>query len=226
MLLIDTADLNEIAAAQKLPAIHGFTTNPALMAQAAHSDALSLSDYTTRANDLCEFACRQDTPVSHIMIQGVGSSGEIVQQAVRYSSTLKNSPRSKLWMKLTPTSENLALCPELKALGCSVLVTAVFTAAQAYLSVESGADGVAVYVGRLMRFEQQNWQKHLEQISTVMCDSKRLLLLASFRDLLTVNSALEYSRNLTVPPHILQEMFASPYSRDAIKDFDSKVNVA
>jgi transaldolase len=89
--------------------------------------------------------------------------------------------------------------------------------------MEAQADGVAVYLGRLMRREE-SWQVQLERIANVVHNAGKMLLLASFPDRETVEHGLAYSRDLTVPPQILKELLESPHSHEAVRTFDSRIS--
>ncbi|MBM3624652.1 MAG: hypothetical protein FJX16_04900, partial [Alphaproteobacteria bacterium] len=160
MLLVDSADQQAILHALQFPGVRGFTTNPTLMARAAGVDVLSLDKYVGAARKLCKMSADIGS-IRHLMIQTVGDADNALRQAALYVDDLKSARDKNLWIKLTPTPASLACCPALTDMGCASLVTAVFTAAQAYVAMEAGADGVAVYLGRLMRLES-DWEKKLE----------------------------------------------------------------
>ncbi len=221
MLLVDTADHDAILQALESPGVQGFTTNPALIARAAGAEILSLDDYVGAARKLGKIAVDIGA-VRHLMIQAVGDAGDIRKQAILYLDEMKAARDKTLWMKLTPTPASLSCCPALKDMGCATLVTAVFTPAQAYVAMEAGADGVAVYLGRLMRLDT-DWQRKLESIAAIVKSAERTLLLASFPDRHTVDVGLRYSRDITAPPAVLGELLASSLSQEAIESFDGKV---
>ncbi len=221
MLLVDTADQRAILNALCLPGVKGFTTNPTLMARAAGAEALSLDDYVAAARSLCRMSVDVGA-IRHLMIQAVGCPDDALKQATLYVDDLKGAPDKKIWVKLAPTSASLSCCTALKQIGCATLVTAVFTATQAYVAMEAGADGVAVYLGRLMRLET-DWENQIETIAAIVKSAGRTLLLASFPDRHTVDVGLRYSRDITAPPGVLDELLTSSLSEEAIKGFDEKV---
>lgn len=221
MLLVDTADQDAILRALEFPGVQGFTTNPALIARAASAEILSLDDYVGAARKLCTIAADIGA-IRHLMIQAVGDADDIRRQTILYLDDLKKARDKTLWMKLTPTATNVACCPALKQMGCATLVTAVFTPAQAYVAMEAGADGVALYLGRLMRLES-DWERKLETIAAIVKSAERTLLLASFPDRHTVDVGLRYSRDITAPPAVLDELLTSSLSQQAIDAFDEKV---
>lgn len=221
MLLVDTADQQAILNSVQFPGVQGFTTNPTLMARAAGADALSLDDYIAAARKLCKMSA-DISAIQHLMIQAVAGRDETLRQATLYLDDLKASRDKKLWMKLAPTRTSVAICSELKGIGCASLVTAVFTSTQACVAMEAGADGVAVYLGRLMRAEK-DWERRLETIAEVVKGAQRTLLLASFSDRQTVEVGLRYSRDITATPAVIDELLTSSLSQEAIEGFDEKV---
>jgi transaldolase len=221
MLLVDTADRNAIRKALEFPGVQGFTTNPTLMARAAGAEILPLDEYVAAARKLCGMSVELNA-VRHLMIQAVGGADDARRQAAHYLDDLKAARGKKLWIKLAPTRTSLACCVALKDMGCASLATAVFTAAQAYVAIEAGADGVAVYLGRLMRRER-DWEKQLESIAKIVEDADRTLLLASFPDRQTVEIGLRYSRDITAPPSVLDDLLASALSQEAIEAFDKNI---
>jgi transaldolase len=221
MLLVDTADQQAILNALEFPGVQGFTTNPTLMARAAGAETLSLDDYIAAARKLCKMSADIGA-IQHLMIQAVGGRDETLSQATLYLDELKATHDKKLWLKLAPTPTSLACCSALKELGCASLVTAVFTATQAYVAMEAGADGVAVYLGRLMRLER-DWESQLASIAAIVKSAERTLLLASFPDRQTIEVGLRYSRDITAPPAVIEELLKSSLSQEAIEGFDEKV---
>jgi transaldolase len=221
MLLVDTADPVLLADALAFPGVQGFTTNPTLIARAAGVESLSREDYVRAARGLCGFAAR--TPaVRHFMIQAVGDGDEAVAQAAVYSGDIRPQANQTLWIKLAPTRASLGSCRRISELGCATLATAVFTPTQAYVAMEAGADGVAVYLGRLMR-AGGDWRAQLAQIVEIVRDAEKLLLLASFQTRESIEAGLAFSRDLTLPPSLLEELLASAQADAAMEAFDARI---
>lgn len=224
MILVDSADLNVLKNSLKLPYLSGFTSNPNLMAQALTQDAISYNKYIDHALELCNLrSLGINLPNFQIMIQGIGTPEQISSQASQYIDIIKSQNiEADLWIKLMPNEYSLATIRELNKIGCKTLVTAVFTATQALLAMEAGADGIAVYLGRMMKYEKQ-WESHIEKITRVMNSAKKMLLMASFPDVETVEKALNYSMDLTIPPRLLDSLLSSSYTEEAGKNFDGKI---
>lgn len=221
MLLVDTADPAVIADALTFPGVQGFTTNPTLIARAAGTESLTRDEYVRAALGLCAFAARRPE-VRHFMIQSVGDAEDVLAQARIYAKSLPSGAGAKLWIKLLPTRPGLACCRRLEEIGCASLATAVFTPAQAYVAMEAGADGVAIYLGRLMR-TQGDWRTQLERIVEIVREAEKLLLLASFQNAETIDTGLAFSRDLTLPPHLLGGLLNSPQSQEAIDAFEARL---
>lgn len=223
MLLADTADSDLIEQCLGNPAVCGFTTNPTLMARAAHLDMLGIADYVMRAKTLCRLLGRfKDGRIRHVMLQLVGSQEQMLEQAAIYREEVRPLSSTRLWLKIPPTPVGISCCPMLKNGGSATLVTAVFTGRQALVALESGAEGVAVYLGRMKRLDEQ-WERQIERIARLVRDAGKLLLIASFPDPEAVEQALEYSFDLTVPPDILSRLLDDRHSADAMQTFNSKV---
>ncbi len=225
MLLVDSADLELLNKALRAPFVRGFTTNPNLMARSAYRESIGIAEYVELAKILCTMRLEGIAPSRmEVMIQGIGKADEIEKQATEYVSAIQSQAVDvRLWIKLMPTQESIGCISRLKGLGCSTLVTAVYSATQASVAMDSGADGVAVYLGRLMQFEEL-WQQRVERIANVLSSAKKMLLLASFPDLETIEKALDYSLDLTVPPSLLACLLDSPHSTEAGLSFDRKVS--
>ncbi len=221
MILVDTAAIGEISVALENPAICGFTTNPKLIAQAAGGDIISAGDYRAFCEKLCRFA-GAERRIRHLMIQTIGSNAQtadlaaacLEQLAVAGSETSLKS----LWIKLPPGMKDLRCIEELRRSGCKTLVTAVFTPSQALMAMESGADGIAVYFGRLMKNDAE-WDRRLKTIVEIVRANNALLLLASLSMPALIAQSLAYSRDITVPPGLIPGLMDAPLSQAAMEEF-------
>ena len=222
MLLVDTADRHAIARWARFPGVTGFTTNPSLMARSAGAETMPAKDYLAAGIALCGLAGETET-VTDFMIQGIGAPRQIMAQAEAYLHAVRDPAAKRLWIKLPPTRDALSCCGVLNRMGCKTLVTAVFTAAQAYLAMRSGADGVAVYLGRMRKYHEQ-WEAPMRGIADVIGGMGGTLLLASFPDVETVERGLAYSHDMTVPPQVLEAMLGSDLSTQALDDFSARVS--
>jgi transaldolase len=221
MIFIDSADRSELSHALSIPYVKGFTTNPTLLLRALGVENLRPSDYVSAGRNLVDFAAG-NAAVEDFMIQGVGAPEQILTQALSYKNALRDEPNKNLWIKLLPTTEHLSLCPQLASLHCKTLITAVFTPLQVHAAMESGADGVAVYLGRLMK-NDQFWERKLETIARLVLPRGKMLLMASLSDASKVEIALRYSEDITVPFDVIGQLLHSQLSSEAIAAFNAQV---
>jgi transaldolase len=224
MLLVDSADTHALGSTLTLAGIDGFTTNPTLITRSAGADHLSVTAYEQQLKRVLDALSALNLPSNRrreVMLQPVGDGSDILRVAQDSASRL-DGHAWRLWIKLLPEWTSVQLIEPLKNLGIATLVTAVYTPLQAELAYAAGADSVAVYVGRLQQAEP-NWQKRLEAIANVSQRARQRLLLASFRDLPMIESALAYSADLTIPAHLVPRLLESPLSTAAIADFAARI---
>jgi transaldolase len=225
MILVDTAAVEIIRAALENRAICGFTTNPKLIAEAAGEQVISARAYRVFCEKLCMFA-GADRRIRHLMIQTIGTEAQNRDLAVACRQQLgvrgAVSSTVDLWIKLPPTPEDLRCVDALRREGCKSLVTAVFTPSQALMAMESGADGVAVYFGRLLK-HCADWQRQLSTIVEIVRERKALLLLASLSEPELVAQSLAFSHDLTIPPALVAKLMDSTLSLAAMEEFAKRV---
>ncbi|MGJ0507749.1 MAG: transaldolase family protein [Methylocystis sp.] len=221
MIFVDSTDEAELSHGLSVPFVKGFTTNPTLFLRALGGECLSLPVYVSAARKLVEFAS-SNTAARDVMIQGVGAPEQIVAQALTYSNALRDGRGKNLWIKLAPTTEHLALCPALASLRCKTMVTAVFTPLQVCAALESGADGVAIYLGRLMKSDE-SWERKMETIARLILPHEKMLLRASLSDVAKAEIALRYSEDMTVPFAVAEQLTSSAFSSEAMASFNAQV---
>jgi transaldolase len=174
----------------------------------------------------CESLCRfagEDPRVRHFMIQTIDAGAQTQELAGACLAQLaRNGHAPSLWIKLPPTLAHLRSIDMLRRLGCKTLVTGVFTPAQALLAMESGADGVAVYFGRLLK-HSHDWERQLTCIAEIMREKKGLLLLASLANLDLLAQSLAYSRDMTLPPALIPKLMDSVLSQTAMDEFAQRL---
>lgn len=133
-IFIDTANVEEIKAANNMGVICGVTTNPSLIAKEGR-------DFCEVVKEITEIV---DGPISAEVISL--EAKEMVEEAVALYERIgcKN-----LVIKIPMTAEGLCAVKELSKRGIKTNVTLVFSAAQALLAARAGASYVSPFVGRL-----------------------------------------------------------------------------
>ena len=222
MILIDSAERSEILGALSNQAITGITTNPTLLAKSCQAASLPLNRYL----DLVEGLCRLPNELKlsnllHLMVQVGGPAALWENQVARFADATE-SWQGTLWIKLPPTTDGLATCAKAKSRGLHSLVTAVFTLPQALAAIEAGADGVAVYLRRMMESDD-GWQQRLASIGRLLKERQRTLLIASISDAVLLETALGFSVDMTLSPKVIDLLLASGLSEKALDTFDKSI---
>ncbi|HLF52661.1 fructose-6-phosphate aldolase [Flavobacterium sp.] len=133
---IDTANLNEIKAAQALGVLDGVTTNPSLMAKEGITGKNNILKHYV---DICNIV---DGDVS----------AEV--NAVDYDGMIREGEElvdlhEQIVVKLPMTKEGVMACKYFSDKGVKTNVTLVFSAGQALLAAKAGATYVSPFIGRL-----------------------------------------------------------------------------
>ena len=137
---IDTADLEEIRAANDLGVLDGVTTNPSLVAKIVRDpDNFTYRDFKEHIAKICEIV---DGPVSAEVT--TLASEEMISQGEELAAIDDN-----VVVKCPLTLEGLKAMRHLSGNGIRINATLVFSPAQAILAAKAGASFVSPFVGRL-----------------------------------------------------------------------------
>jgi len=133
---IDTANLNEIKAAQALGVLDGVTTNPSLMAK---------EGITGKNNILKHYVAICNSVDGDV-------SAEVI--AIDYDGMIREGEElvdlhDRIVIKLPMTKEGIMACKYFSDKGIKTNITLVFSAGQALLAAKAGATYVSPFIGRL-----------------------------------------------------------------------------
>ena len=131
---LDTADLDEIRAANETGLIDGVTTNPTLILRSGKT-------LPEVAQQLVEEFPHFESVSTEVVAD---TAEEMIAQTQQY---IKMGPA--ITVKLPCTVEGLKACRVLNKAGIKTNVTLIFSAAQAVLAAKAGATYVSPFVGRL-----------------------------------------------------------------------------
>ena len=132
---IDTANVDEIRAANDMGVIAGVTTNPSLIAKEGR-------DY---AETLAQIASIVDGPISgEVKATTTDAAGMIEEGRAIYALDPKH-----MVVKIPMTAEGLKAIKVLSAEGIPTNCTLIFSANQALLAARAGAAYVSPFLGRL-----------------------------------------------------------------------------
>lgn len=133
---IDTANLNEIKAAQSLGVLDGVTTNPSLMAKEGITGKNNILKHYV---DICNIVDGDvSAEVNATDYEGMIREGEELVDL-----------HEQIVVKLPMTKEGIMACRYFSEKEIRTNVTLVFSAGQALLAAKAGATYVSPFIGRL-----------------------------------------------------------------------------
>lgn len=203
-LFIDTANVDEIRAANKLGVICGVTTNPSLIAKEGR-------DFKEVVKEIAGIV---DGPISAEVISAehVG----MIEEARQLSAIHPN-----IVIKIPMTLEGLMAVKALSAEGIKTNVTLIFSAAQALLAARAGATYVSPFLGRLDDIGMPGMEL-IEEIVNIFAihDIKTEIIAASIRNPLhVIDAALQGANIATIPYKIILQMASHPLTDAGIEKF-------
>ena len=211
-IFLDTADLDEIHAANETGLIDGVTTNPTLILRSGRT----LPDV---AKQLVEEFPNFESISTEVVAD---TAEEMIAQAQQY---IKMGPA--ITVKLPCTVEGLKACRVLNKAGIKTNVTLIFSAAQAVLAAKAGATYVSPFVGRL---DDQS-VAGLEVVRSIselyrIYGVETQVLSASIRSVQrVVRSWYNGAQVVTMPPKHFWEMYNHILTKDGLdrfqKDWDA-----
>jgi transaldolase len=203
-ILLDSASLDDAAAAAKLGFVRGITTNPALMARETKEPLAHLARLL------------EAFPEGPICYQPTRSSYEEMAEQARTASALAPG---RVVAKLPATLEAITLAAELLKDGIPSALTAVYSPAQALLAHEAGCTWIIPYVDRAARHSAGALV--VEQAAILeQLDSATRILAASLKSApQVVESILDGAHDVTAPLEVLRALPAHPLTESAVREF-------
>ena len=209
---IDTADLDEIRAANDLGVLDGVTTNPSLVAKIVKDpDNFTYRDFKEHIAKICEIV---DGPVSAEVT--TLTSEEMVAQGEELAEIDEN-----VVVKCPLTLEGLKAMRHLSGNGIRINATLVFSPAQALLAAKAGASFVSPFVGRLDDISTEGMAL-VEQIVGIY-ENYRFsteVLVASIRHPQHVVEAAMIGADVaTIPFKVIGQLLKHPLTDSGLKRF-------
>jgi transaldolase len=203
-LFLDSASADDARAAMKLGFVSGITTNPTLLARVSGAP----EDIVAELADICP---------GPVFYQLVGHSvDEREEEGLRLLAR-----RPNIGLKITMTTENLALAARFAREGAKVGMTASYSAAQTYLTCEAGVTYSIAYVNRSTRLQGDG----LALVSAMRevidaCETTTTLMVASLKSAAeVVQSVAAGAQHVTIPLPLLLDLGNHPLSDQAIEEF-------
>lgn len=205
---IDTANVDEIRAANDMGVIAGVTTNPSLIAKEGR-------DY---AETLAQIASIVDGPISgEVKATTTDAAGMIEEGRAIYALDPKH-----MVVKIPMTAEGLKAIKVLSAEGIPTNCTLIFSANQALLAARAGTAYVSPFLGRLDDISQPGIDL-IQTISAIFNNYPDLhceIIAASVRNPIHVTDcALAGADIATVPYKVIQQMTKHPLTDAGIEKF-------
>jgi len=211
-IFLDTADIDEIRAANETGLIDGVTTNPTLILRAGRT----LEDV---AKQLIEEFPHFESVSTEVVAD---TSEEMIAQAQKFIGL-----GPAITIKLPCTIEGLKACKVLNKAGVKTNVTLIFSAAQAVLAAKAGATYVSPFVGRLDDQSVAGLEV-VRSITELYCrwGVRTQVLSASIRSVQrAVRSWYNGAEVVTMPPKIFWQMYNHILTEDGLdrfqKDWDA-----
>jgi len=205
---IDTANVEEIRAANDMGVIAGVTTNPSLIAKEGR-------DY---AQTLAEIASIVDGPISgEVKATTTDAAGMIEEGRAIYALDPKH-----MVVKIPMTTEGLKAIKVLAAEGIPTNCTLIFSANQALLAARAGATYVSPFLGRLDDISEPGIDliRTISDIFANYDDIQTEIIAASVRNPIHVTDcALAGADIATVPYKVIEQMTKHPLTDAGIEKF-------
>ncbi len=209
---IDTADLEEIKAANDLGVLDGVTTNPSLVAKIVQDpENFTYEDFKAHIAKICDIV---DGPVSAEVTTLLAE--EMIVQGEDLAAIHDN-----VVVKCPLTLEGLKAMHHLSANGIRINATLVFSPTQAILAAKAGASYVSPFVGRLDDISTEGMAL-VEQIVDIY-DNYRFpteVLVASIRHPQhVVDAALIGADVATIPFKVIGQLLKHPLTDTGLERF-------
>jgi len=202
-ILVDSADTDEVRRALELGFVAGVTTNPTLIAKVKRPGLEVLDDLLRMT----------EGPVFYQLTAETLSGRE-----TQAREAAAKAP-GRVVIKIPATTENLALAARLGREGIRCAITAVSSAAQAYVAAMAGADYAIPYVNRLTR-QLGDGIAVVRDCAAIVRNSQTKILAASLKTPEEVVAAiLAGAEDVTLPLDVLLAMGEHELSHRAIADF-------
>lgn len=201
---IDSADIEEIRAANKMGLVDGVTTNPSLIAKSGR-------DHETVIKEIC---AEVGGPVSAEVL--AVDADEMVAEGLHLAKIADN-----VVVKIPMSADGLVAVQRLSSEGIKTNVTLIFSPIQAMLAAKSGATLASPFIGRLDDISHDGMEL-ITQIRQIYdnYDFKTEVLAASVRHPMHVlEAALIGADVVTLPYKVLPGLTKHPLTDKGLEQF-------
>ncbi|MBZ4645447.1 MAG: putative transaldolase [Clostridia bacterium] len=207
IIMLDTADVQEIKKFTKMYPIDGVTTNPSLVAKQKRNFIELIKEIRETIGDR-----------KMLHVQALGKTAEEIVEEAQYLNTKIGGT---LYIKIPVVEEGIKAIMILKEKGIKTTATAVFTPLQALMAAKAGAEYIAPYVNRLDNISADGIKvvSEIVQIFNVHgVDAK--VLAASFKNVEQIHKAcLAGAHSITAGPDIMNQLLYHPLTNWSVEQF-------
>ena len=205
-VLLDSASVDDAAAAAELGFVHGITTNPALMARETTEPLAHLERLLTAF------------PSGPVCYQPTSRSFSDMSDEARAAAALAPD---RVVIKLPATLDAIKVAAALVDDGIRCALTAVYSPAQALLAHEVGCVWVIPYVDRAAR-QSVGGLVVVDSLAAILArlqSSTRILAASLKSGPQVVDSILHGAHDITAPLEVLVSLPAHPLTESAVREF-------
>src|SRR5690625_1775629 len=201
---VDTANIDDIRAAQELGVLAGVTTNPSLVAKEGVSFHDRLKEITAEVS-------------GSVSAEVIAEDAEgMIEEGKELAAIAPN-----ITVKVPMTLEGLKAVKAFSDLNIKTNVTLIFNATQALLAARAGATYVSPFLGRLDDIGHDGMQL-IATISQIFKEAQlhTQIIAASIRHPLHVTeAALNGAHIATIPFNVLKQLVKHPLTDKGIEQF-------
>ena len=204
---IDTADVNEIKAANDMGVICGVTTNPSLIAK----EGRIFEEVIKEITDIVDGPISGEVKATTVDAEGMIAEGREIAKI-----------HPNMVVKIPMTVEGLKATKVLASEGIKTNVTLVFSANQALLAARAGATYVSPFLGRLDDISMPGIDliRTISDMFAMYDDINTEIIAASVRNPIHVTDcALAGADIATVPYSVIETMTKHPLTDQGIEKF-------
>ncbi len=207
LILLDTANIEDIKKGIEYYPIAGVTTNPTIVSK-------EKTDFLKLVKDIKNVI--GDNRCLHVQALGMKAE-DIVEEALYLNKILGEN----IYIKIPVIPEGIKAMKILHEKGIKITATAVITPQQGLIAAMSGASFIAPYVNRIDNISGNgiNVVKEISQLLKIHGLNSKILA-ASFKNVEQVHKAsLAGAQSVTIPLNILENLLYHPLTDSSVDNF-------
>lgn len=207
LLILDTANTEEIKRLNDIFPIAGVTTNPTIISREKR-------EFLPLLREIREII--GEDKMLHVQVLA-----DTAEKIIEEADVLLNEIGRETYIKIPVTNEGIKAIKVLKSKGVKTLATAIFTPLQALVAARAGATFVAPYVNRIDNISS-NGVKVVSEILKMykLYNVETKVLAASFKNIQQIHEiALEGVDAITASPDLIERLIYHPMTDWSVEHF-------